>query len=88
MVPMPACDERRKRIRRIAETDLPSTIVRRPHLPGPHQLRQQQRREEKLKDIREQVAQGKLVVRRMTAEERKRFPPRDVAATRRANKRS
>jgi hypothetical protein len=56
-------------------------------LPGPQQLRQQQRREQKLKEIREQVAQGKLVIRRMTAEERRRYPQREVGATRRANKR-
>jgi hypothetical protein len=56
-------------------------------LPGPQQLRQQQRREEKLKDIREQVAEGKLVIRRMTAEERRRYPPRQVGATRRVSKR-
>jgi hypothetical protein len=54
-------------------------------LPGPQQLRQQERREQKLKDIREQVAQGKLVIRRMTADERRRNPRREV--TRRANKR-
>jgi hypothetical protein len=46
-------------------------------VPGPQQLRQQEKREQKLEDIREQVAQGKLVIRKMTAEERKRFPPRD-----------
>jgi hypothetical protein len=56
-------------------------------LPGPQQLRQQEKREQKLKDIREQVAQGKLVIRRMTAEERSRYPRREVDATRRRNKR-
>jgi hypothetical protein len=56
-------------------------------LPGPQQLRQQEKREQKLKDIREQVAQGKLVIRRMTAEERRRYPRREVGATRRGNKR-
>jgi hypothetical protein len=45
-------------------------------VPGPQQIRQQERHQEKLKDIREQVAQGKLVIRKMTAAERKRFPPR------------
>ena len=64
-----------------------SATVRRNHLPGPQQLRQHERREQKLKDIREQVAEGKLVVRRMTAEERRRYPPRDASATRRVNKR-
>jgi hypothetical protein len=43
-------------------------------LPGPQQLGQQGRLEQKLKDIREQVAQGKLVIKRMTAQERRRYP--------------
>jgi hypothetical protein len=47
------------------------------HVPGPQQIRQQERHEEKLKDIQEQVAQGKLVIRKMTAAERKRYPPRE-----------
>jgi hypothetical protein len=51
-------------------------------LQGPQQLRQQERREQKLEDIREQVAEGKLVIRKMTAAERKRYPPRDVAPRR------
>jgi hypothetical protein len=45
-------------------------------MPGPQQLRQQERHEQKLKDIRDQVAQGKLVIRQMTAAERKRYPSR------------
>lgn len=49
-------------------------------MPSPYQLRQQERHEAKLEDIREQVASGRLVIRKMTAEERKRFPPRDSAA--------
>ena len=57
------------------------------HVPGPQQLRQQEKHEQKLKDIREQVAQGKLVIRKMTAEERRRYPRREVSATRRSNKR-
>jgi len=48
------------------------------HSPGPQQLRQQERHEEKLKDIREQVSQGKLVIRQMTPDERKRYPPRQA----------
>jgi hypothetical protein len=56
-------------------------------LPGPQQQRQQEKREQKLKDIRDQVAQGKLVIRNMTAEERKRFPRREADATRRGSKR-
>jgi hypothetical protein len=52
-------------------------------VPSPMQLRQQEKREEKLRDIREQVADGKLVIRKMTPAERKRFPPRDAAPKRR-----
>lgn len=48
-------------------------------MPSTYQLRQQEQHEQKLKDIREQVAAGKLVIRKMTPEERKRFPPRDPA---------
>lgn len=46
-------------------------------MSSPYQLRQQEQHEQKLRDIREQVANGKLVIRQMTAEERRRFPPRD-----------
>ena len=49
-------------------------------MPGPQQLRQQERHEQKLKDIQEQVAEGKLVIRKMTAAERKANPPRDRTA--------
>jgi hypothetical protein len=48
-------------------------------MPGPQQLRQQERHEQKLKEIREQVAQGKLVIRKMTDEERERYPPQERA---------
>jgi hypothetical protein len=51
------------------------------------QLRQQAKREEKLRNIREQVAEGKLVVRQMTPAERKRFPPRDPTTRRASSKR-
>lgn len=56
-------------------------------MPGAQQLRQQQQHEQKLKQIREQVAEGKLVIRKMTAEERRRYPPRDADATARGSKR-
>ena len=49
-------------------------------MPTPHQLRQEQQHEQKLSDMREQVANGKLVIRQMTPEERKRFPPRDAGS--------
>jgi signal recognition particle GTPase len=55
-------------------------------LPGPQQQRQQEKREQKLKEIREQVARGTLVIRSMTAEERKRYPRREAAATRRVKR--
>jgi len=57
------------------------------NLPGVQQQRQQEKREQKLKDIREQVAEGKLVIRAMTAEERARFPRREATPTRRGGKR-
>lgn len=46
-------------------------------MPNPQQLRRQEQHEQKLQDMREQVAAGRLVIRQMTPEERKRFPPRD-----------
>ena len=33
------------------------------------------RRREKLKEVRRQIAEGTLVVRKMTAKERKAYPP-------------
>jgi hypothetical protein len=56
-------------------------------MPSPMQLRQQEKREEKLRDIREQVAEGKLVIRQMTPDERRRFPPRDPGPRRAISKR-
>ena len=50
-------------------------------MPSSYQLRQQEQHEQKLKEIREQVARGKLVIRQMTPEERRRFPPRSPAAS-------
>ena len=50
-------------------------------MPSSYQLRQQEQHEQKLKDIREQVAACKLVIRKMTPEERRRFPPRDPEAS-------
>ena len=37
-------------------------------------LRDRQR-QDKLEDIRRQVAEGRLLIRQMTAEERERYPP-------------
>lgn len=37
--------------------------------------RAEEKRAEKLAQIREQVESGSLVIRRMTAEERRRYPP-------------
>ncbi|HUB72722.1 MAG TPA: hypothetical protein VL979_01640 [Solirubrobacteraceae bacterium] len=56
-------------------------------MPGPQQLRQQEQREAKLRDIQEQVSSGKLVIRQMTAAERKRYPPRAAAPPRGQGKR-
>ena len=41
------------------------------------QQRQQEQREKKLEEIRKQVEDGSLVIRKMTAEERKANPPRE-----------
>jgi hypothetical protein len=38
--------------------------------------RAEEKREEKLEAVREQVASGTLVIRKMTAEERRRYPVR------------
>jgi hypothetical protein len=46
--------------------------------------RAEQKRVEKLKLVREQVESGSLVIRKMTDEERRRYPPRPVAPKRRA----
>jgi hypothetical protein len=43
---------------------------------SPTARRQQKRREEKLALVREQIADGSLKIRKMTPEERKKFPPR------------
>jgi hypothetical protein len=51
------------------------------------QLRQQEKREEKLRNIREQVAEGKLVIRQMTPDERRQFPPREPSTRRGGAKR-
>jgi hypothetical protein len=56
-------------------------------VPSPMQLRQQEKREEKLRYIREQVAEGTLVIRQMTPAERRRLPPRDPNPRRAASKR-
>jgi hypothetical protein len=56
-------------------------------MPSPIQLRQQEKREEKLRNIREQVVEGKLVIRQMTPEERRQFPPRDARTPRTGTKR-
>ena len=45
---------------------------------GPTATRQQKRREERLKLIEEQVADGSLVIRQMTPAERKANPPKNL----------
>ena len=41
--------------------------------------RQQEQKKEKLEVMEQQIKAGKLVVRQMTAAERKKFPPREDA---------
>jgi hypothetical protein len=54
---------------------------------GNYQRSQQEKHQKKLDDIRDQVATGKLVIRQMTAAERKRYPPVDDAKARQRDKR-
>jgi hypothetical protein len=42
--------------------------------------RAEEKRQEKLDLVREQVESGSLVIRRMTEEERERYPPRPARA--------
>jgi hypothetical protein len=56
-------------------------------VPSSYQLRQQEQHEQKLREIREQVANGKLVIRKMTADERRRFPPKAASPNARAKRR-
>jgi hypothetical protein len=50
--------------------------------------RADERREQKLELIREQVEAGSLVIRTMTDEERERYPPRVATARRATGRRS
>jgi hypothetical protein len=43
--------------------------------------RAEEKREEKLEAVRQQVESGSLVIRQMTDEERRRYPPRTVQAS-------
>jgi hypothetical protein len=43
---------------------------------GPTNARARAERQKKLREIRKQVKDGTLVIRKMTAAERKKFPPR------------
>lgn len=45
--------------------------------------RAEEKRESKLEQVREQVADGSLVIRQMTDEERRQNPPRPVEPKRR-----
>jgi hypothetical protein len=50
------------------------------------QQRAQQKRQEKLDNIRQQVETGALVIRKMTPEERRRNPPRERRDSRREHR--
>ena len=45
--------------------------------------RDQEKRRQKLEHVQEQIDSGSLHVRKMTADERKRFPPREPKARKR-----
>jgi hypothetical protein len=51
---------------------------------GPTATRQQKKREERLKLIEEQVADGTLKIRQMTPEEREANPPKNLGRKRRS----
>jgi signal recognition particle GTPase len=51
--------------------------------PSPTAKRQQQRRDERLKMIDEQVKEGSLVIRQMTPEERRKNPPQNRSGRKR-----
>lgn len=44
--------------------------------------RAEEKRQEKLERVREEVERGSLVIRQMTEEERRRYPPRPPAPKR------
>jgi len=48
--------------------------------------RAEEKRQDKLEFVREQVENGELVIRQMTAEERRRYPPRPAQPKRPAKK--
>ena len=47
------------------------------------QQRRDERRQEQLDEIQQQIESGKLVVRQMTPEERAKFPPRPATKRKR-----
>jgi hypothetical protein len=51
---------------------------------GPTATRQQKKREERMKLIEEQVADGTLTIRQMTPEERKANPPKNLRRKKRS----
>jgi hypothetical protein len=48
--------------------------------------RAEEKRQEKLEHVREEVKSGSLVIRQMTDEERERYPPRPAPPTRRGKR--
>lgn len=48
--------------------------------------RAEEKRQEKLEHVREEVASGSLVIRQMTDEERRRYPPRPEGPPRRGRR--
>ena len=45
--------------------------------PSETAKRQEKRRKEKLEAVKQQVEEGSLTIRKMTPEERKKYPPQD-----------
>jgi hypothetical protein len=51
-------------------------VSREPRAVRTTRERAEEKRQEKLEQVREQVESGSLVIRQMTEEERQRYPPR------------
>ncbi len=51
--------------------------------PSETAKRQEKRRKEKLEAVKQQVADGSLKIRKMTKEEREKFPPQNRSKKRR-----
>jgi hypothetical protein len=59
-----------------AKKEINVDVSREPRAVRTTRERAEEKRQEKLEQVREQVESGSLVIRQMTEEERQRYPPR------------